>query len=179
MCASWNRDFFFFLNSTDLENTRMMKCQSWYPWVNVAGMQCSSPDLFACHRAKKKIPLIPFKSRYFIVFPFLALLFTLSLSFSTCAFPALLSCPLVSPRVRRSTYLRLQLLAKEEYKLSSLMEESLLRDHLSPILIRPHLEALDRRLRLALNVLAECVEKEGYSTVVEDDMEHHHTSRVR
>ncbi|XP_060757718.1 extracellular serine/threonine protein kinase FAM20C isoform X1 [Neoarius graeffei] len=82
-------------------------------------------------------------------------------------------------RVRRSTYLRLQLLAKEEYKLSSLMEESLLRDHLSPILIRPHLEALDRRLRLALNVLAECVEKEGYSTVVEDDMEHHHTSRVR
>ncbi|XP_060757719.1 extracellular serine/threonine protein kinase FAM20C isoform X2 [Neoarius graeffei] len=44
---------------------------------------------------------------------------------------------------------------------------------------RPHLEALDRRLRLALNVLAECVEKEGYSTVVEDDMEHHHTSRVR
>ncbi|XP_017339495.1 extracellular serine/threonine protein kinase FAM20C [Ictalurus punctatus] len=82
-------------------------------------------------------------------------------------------------RVRRSTYLRLQLLAKEEYQLSSLMEESLVRDHLSPILIRPHLQALDRRLRLALNVLAECVEKEGYSAVVEDDMEHHQTSRAR
>ncbi|KAG9264370.1 extracellular serine/threonine protein kinase FAM20C-like [Astyanax mexicanus] len=74
-------------------------------------------------------------------------------------------------RVRRSTYLRLQLLAKEEYQLSSLMEESLLRDRLTPILIKPHLQALDRRLRLALNVLAECVEKEGYSAVVEDDLE--------
>lgn len=59
------------------------------------------------------------------------------------------------------------------------MEESLLRDRLSPILIRPHLQALDRRLRLALNVLVECVEKEGYSAVVEDDMEHFQTSRAR
>ncbi|KAI4890454.1 hypothetical protein NFI96_025580 [Prochilodus magdalenae] len=74
-------------------------------------------------------------------------------------------------RVRRSTYLRLQLLAKEEYQLSSLMEESLLRDRLAPILIKPHLQALDRRLRLALNVLAECIEKEGYSAVVEDDLD--------
>ncbi|XP_076852940.1 extracellular serine/threonine protein kinase FAM20C isoform X1 [Brachyhypopomus gauderio] len=74
-------------------------------------------------------------------------------------------------RVRRSTYLRLQLLAKEEYRLSSLMEESLLRDRLAPVLIGPHLQALDRRLRLALDVLAECVEKEGYATVVEEDVE--------
>lgn len=56
--------------------------------------------------------------------------------------PALSSC-----RVRRSTHFRLQLLAKEEYKLSVLMAESLVRDRLSPILIRPHLEAMDRRLR--------------------------------
>uniref|UniRef100_A0AAR2LHJ9 FAM20 C-terminal domain-containing protein n=1 Tax=Pygocentrus nattereri TaxID=42514 RepID=A0AAR2LHJ9_PYGNA len=74
-------------------------------------------------------------------------------------------------RVRRSTYLRLQLLAKEEYQLSSLMEESLLRDRLVPILIKPHLQALDRRLRLALNVLAECIEKEGYTAVVEHDFD--------
>lgn len=39
------------------------------------------------------------------------------------------------------------LLAKEEYKLSVLMAESLVRDRLSPILIQPHLEAMDRRLR--------------------------------
>ncbi|TSO37078.1 Extracellular serine/threonine protein kinase FAM20C [Bagarius yarrelli] len=82
-------------------------------------------------------------------------------------------------RVRRSTYLRLQLLAKEDYQLSSLMEESLLRDRLSPILIRPHLQALDRRLRLILNVLADCVEKEGYRAVVEDDTEHSQTFRTR
>lgn len=50
-------------------------------------------------------------------------------------------------RVRKSTHLRLQLLAKEEYKLSMLMAESLVRDRLSPILIQPHLEAMDRRLR--------------------------------
>ncbi|XP_029914849.1 extracellular serine/threonine protein kinase FAM20C-like [Myripristis murdjan] len=72
-------------------------------------------------------------------------------------------------RVRKSTYLRLQLLAKEEYQLSSMMEESLLRDRLSPILIQPHLQAMDRRLRLVLQVLAGCMEKEGYANVVEDD----------
>ncbi|CAB1342363.1 unnamed protein product, partial [Coregonus sp. 'balchen'] len=72
-------------------------------------------------------------------------------------------------RVRKSTHLRLQLLAKEEYQLSRLMEESLLRDRLHPILIQPHLEAMDRRLRLVLQVLAVCVEKEGYSNVVEVD----------
>ncbi|XP_075949005.1 extracellular serine/threonine protein kinase FAM20C [Anarhichas minor] len=74
-------------------------------------------------------------------------------------------------RVRKSTHLRLQLLAKEEYKLSMLMAESLVRDRLSPILIQPHLDAMDRRLRLVLNVLSECIEKEGYGYVVEDDLQ--------
>uniref|UniRef100_A0A672KIT4 Extracellular serine/threonine protein kinase FAM20C-like n=1 Tax=Sinocyclocheilus grahami TaxID=75366 RepID=A0A672KIT4_SINGR len=73
-------------------------------------------------------------------------------------------------RVKRSTHLRLQLLAKEEFRLSALMEESLQTDTLSPILIRPHLEAMDRRLHLVLQVLADCIEKEGYSNVVEDDL---------
>lgn len=73
-------------------------------------------------------------------------------------------------RVRKSTYLRLQLLAKEEYKLSYLMEESLLHDRLSPVLIQPHLQALDRRLRLVLQVLAGCIEKEGYVNVMEEDL---------
>ncbi|CAB1338300.1 unnamed protein product [Coregonus sp. 'balchen'] len=72
--------------------------------------------------------------------------------------------------VKKSTHLRLQLLAKEEYQLSGLMSESLLRDKLTPILIQPHLEAMDRRLRHTLNVLADCIEKEGYSNVVEDDL---------
>ncbi|XP_054891955.1 extracellular serine/threonine protein kinase FAM20C [Poeciliopsis prolifica] len=73
-------------------------------------------------------------------------------------------------RVRKSTYLRLQLLAKEEYQLSSLMEESLLRDRLSPVLIQPHLLAMDRRLRLVLQVLTGCIDKEGYVNVVEEDL---------
>ncbi|XP_043957111.1 extracellular serine/threonine protein kinase FAM20C [Gambusia affinis] len=73
-------------------------------------------------------------------------------------------------RVRKSTYLRLQLLAKEEYQLSSLMEESLLRDRLTPVLIRPHLLAMDRRLRLVLQVLTGCIDKEGYVNVVEEDL---------
>ncbi|XP_008328158.1 extracellular serine/threonine protein kinase FAM20C [Cynoglossus semilaevis] len=73
-------------------------------------------------------------------------------------------------RVKKSTYLRLQLLVKEEYRLSSLMEESLLRDRLSPVLIQPHLQAMDRRLRLVLQVIEGCLDKEGYDNVVEDDL---------
>uniref|UniRef100_A0A672GQ25 Extracellular serine/threonine protein kinase FAM20C-like n=1 Tax=Salarias fasciatus TaxID=181472 RepID=A0A672GQ25_SALFA len=76
-------------------------------------------------------------------------------------------------RVKKSTHLRLQLLAKEEYKLSTMMAESLVRDRLAPILIQPHLDALDRRLRQVLKVVSDCVEKEGYSYVVEDDLEDH------
>ncbi|MEQ2163322.1 Extracellular serine/threonine protein kinase fam20c, partial [Goodea atripinnis] len=71
-------------------------------------------------------------------------------------------------RVRKSTHLRLQLLAKEEYKLSVLMAESMTRDRLNPILIQVHLDAMDRRLRL---VGASCIDKEGYSYVVEDDLQ--------
>ncbi|KAL0198502.1 hypothetical protein M9458_007042, partial [Cirrhinus mrigala] len=56
------------------------------------------------------------------------------------------------------------MLAKEEFKLSSLMEESLLQDQLAPILIQPHLEAMDRRLRLVLK-------KEGFLSVVENDLD--------
>lgn len=73
-------------------------------------------------------------------------------------------------RVRRSTHQRLQLLAREEYQLSVLMAESMTRDRLDPILIQPHLDAMDRRLRLVLKVLSDCMDKEGYSAVVEDDL---------
>ncbi|XP_068192610.1 extracellular serine/threonine protein kinase FAM20C isoform X2 [Antennarius striatus] len=72
--------------------------------------------------------------------------------------------------LKKSTHLRLQLLATEEYRLSALMEESLLHDRLSPVLIHPHLQALDRRLKLVLQVLAGCIEKEGYVNVVEEDL---------
>ncbi|XP_075035748.1 extracellular serine/threonine protein kinase FAM20C [Mixophyes fleayi] len=73
-------------------------------------------------------------------------------------------------RIKKTTYLRLQLLAKEEYKLSKLMEESLQMDEISPILYQPHLEALDRRLRIVLKAVADCIEKESYDNVVENDL---------
>ncbi|KAG7491811.1 hypothetical protein MATL_G00008130 [Megalops atlanticus] len=84
-------------------------------------------------------------------------------------------------RVKKSTHLKLQLLAKEEYKLSAVMAESLLKDRLTPVLIQPHLDAMDRRLRLVLKVLADCIEKEGYSNVVEDDLDEEsaHTATSR
>lgn len=81
-----------------------------------------------------------------------------------------LACWSFVSRVRKSTYLRLQLLAKEDSTLSVLMEESLRQDRLSPVLIQPHLQAMDRRLRVVLQVLAGCIEKEGYANVVEDDL---------
>ncbi|XP_066496602.1 extracellular serine/threonine protein kinase FAM20C isoform X2 [Tiliqua scincoides] len=72
-------------------------------------------------------------------------------------------------RIRKSTYLRLQLLAKEEYKLSHLMEESLQRDKIAPILYQLHLEAMDRRLRIVLKAVRDCIEKDSFDTVVEND----------
>lgn len=77
-------------------------------------------------------------------------------------------------RIRRSTYLRLQLLAKEEHKLSLLMAESLQRDKVAPVLYQLHLEALDRRLRIVLQAVRDCVEKDGLSSVVEDDLATEH-----
>ncbi|XP_057606325.1 extracellular serine/threonine protein kinase FAM20C [Hippopotamus amphibius kiboko] len=73
-------------------------------------------------------------------------------------------------RIRRSTYLRLQLLAQEEYKLSLLMAESLRGDRVAPVLHQPHLDALDRRLRVVLQVVRDCVEKDGLHGVVADDL---------
>ncbi|XP_070587198.1 extracellular serine/threonine protein kinase FAM20C-like [Erythrolamprus reginae] len=72
-------------------------------------------------------------------------------------------------RIRKSTYLRLQLLAKEEYKLSHLMEQSLLEDKIAPILYKLHLEAMDRRLRIVLQAVRDCIEKGSYNKVVEND----------
>lgn len=73
-------------------------------------------------------------------------------------------------RIRRSTYLRLQLLAQEEHRLSLLMAESLRADRVAPVLFQPHLEALDRRLRIVLRAVGVCLEKDGPHSVVEDDL---------
>ncbi|XP_012614815.1 extracellular serine/threonine protein kinase FAM20C [Microcebus murinus] len=77
-------------------------------------------------------------------------------------------------RIRKSTYLRLQLLAREEYKLSLLMVESLQKDQVAPVLYQPHLEALDRRLRIVLQAVRDCIERDGLRGVVEDDLDAEH-----
>lgn len=73
------------------------------------------------------------------------------------------------PRIKRTTFLRLQLLAEPEYRLSDVMRESLLQDPLAPVLTEPHLLALDRRLQLVLEAVGKCVDTFGEATVVAND----------
>ncbi|KAM9746083.1 extracellular serine/threonine protein kinase FAM20C-like [Menidia menidia] len=75
-------------------------------------------------------------------------------------------------RIRRSTLLRLRLLALPEFRLSEVMRESLAQDPLArvaPLLSDPQLAALDRRLTAVLRVVQECREK--HDDVVYNDLE--------
>uniref|UniRef100_A0A8C3PCM0 FAM20 C-terminal domain-containing protein n=1 Tax=Chrysemys picta bellii TaxID=8478 RepID=A0A8C3PCM0_CHRPI len=72
--------------------------------------------------------------------------------------------------IKKSTFLRLQLLATEPYRLSDVMREALASDHLSPVLSEPHLEALDRRLQRVLDMVRVCMTKGGQKEVLVDDM---------
>uniref|UniRef100_A0A8C0IYV6 FAM20 C-terminal domain-containing protein n=1 Tax=Chelonoidis abingdonii TaxID=106734 RepID=A0A8C0IYV6_CHEAB len=72
--------------------------------------------------------------------------------------------------IKKSTFLRLQLLATEPYRLSDVMREALASDRLSPVLSEPHLEALDRRLQRVLDMVRVCMAKGGQKEVLVDDM---------
>lgn len=71
--------------------------------------------------------------------------------------------------IKRSTLLRLQLLARPEFRLSDVMRESLQGDTLRPILTEPHLTALDRRLQKVLRVVQRCVRRLGEDEVITKD----------
>uniref|UniRef100_A0A8B9D4L2 FAM20A golgi associated secretory pathway pseudokinase n=1 Tax=Anser cygnoides TaxID=8845 RepID=A0A8B9D4L2_ANSCY len=71
--------------------------------------------------------------------------------------------------IKRMTWLRLQLLAEPEYRLSDVMRESLLQDPLAPVLTEPHLLALDRRLQLILKAVRKCIDTYGEGRVVAND----------
>ncbi|KAM9336518.1 pseudokinase FAM20A [Symphorus nematophorus] len=71
--------------------------------------------------------------------------------------------------IKRSTLLRLQLLARAEYRLSDVMRESLEGDPLQPILTEPHLLALNRRLQKVLRVVQRCVRRLGEDEVITKD----------
>ncbi|XP_078286466.1 extracellular serine/threonine protein kinase FAM20C-like [Rhinoraja longicauda] len=72
-------------------------------------------------------------------------------------------------RMKRSTFLRLRLLAGEAFRLGDVMRESLRSDPLSPILAEPHLAALDRRLHTVLQAAADCIDKHGEDSVLQND----------
>ncbi|XP_061667022.1 pseudokinase FAM20A isoform X3 [Syngnathoides biaculeatus] len=71
--------------------------------------------------------------------------------------------------IKRSTLLRLQLLAHPQFRLSDVMRESLQKDPLRPILTEAHLSALDRRLLKLLRAVQRCTRKLGDERVVADD----------
>ncbi|XP_069511177.1 pseudokinase FAM20A [Ambystoma mexicanum] len=72
--------------------------------------------------------------------------------------------------IKKSTWLRLQLLASPDYRLSDIMRESLLLDRLAPILTEPHLLALDRRLQKTLHIVEECVQMQGEEAVLINEL---------
>lgn len=69
-------------------------------------------------------------------------------------------------RVRRSTWDRLKFLSASS--LSEILEASLQRDPLAPILTRPHLEAIDRRLDKTMATIKQCVVQHSQDVVVVD-----------
>ncbi|XP_028331907.1 pseudokinase FAM20A [Gouania willdenowi] len=71
--------------------------------------------------------------------------------------------------IKRSTLLRLQLLAQSAFSLSDVMRESLQSDPLHPILTEPHISALDRRLHKVLSAVQQCVRRLGEDEVITND----------
>ena len=72
--------------------------------------------------------------------------------------------------VRRSTFIKLAKLYIGPERLSSVMDESLKRDPLYPILTDKHLAALDRRVVALLKIVSDCVSKtQTPNTVILDD----------
>ncbi|XP_052260131.1 extracellular serine/threonine protein CG31145-like isoform X2 [Dreissena polymorpha] len=71
--------------------------------------------------------------------------------------------------IRKSTLLKYLKLYMGPERLSSLMEDALKPDPVAPVLIRPHLNALDRRLIKILQAVAKCIEEKGVSEVVQSD----------
>ncbi|XP_068119686.1 pseudokinase FAM20A [Hyperolius riggenbachi] len=68
--------------------------------------------------------------------------------------------------VKEDTWQRLNLLTLPDYRLSDVMRESLSHDHLTTILTEPHLQALDRRLKIILKVVEDCINAHGEEAVL-------------
>lgn len=56
-------------------------------------------------------------------------------------------------------------------RMSEALRRSLSADTLDPILLDPHLDALDRRLAIILKIIRECIEKaQNFSDVIINDL---------
>lgn len=124
-----------------LGSTLKIRCPSWHRYLSVA-CKCNVREC-----------------------SFLMLIFKRSKNISGGKWVSL--CSLL--RIKRSTLLRLQLLARPEYRLSDVMRESLERDLLQPIVTEPHLLALDRRLQKVLRVVQRCIRRLGEDKVITKD----------
>ena len=72
-------------------------------------------------------------------------------------------------RFRSSTWQRLAELSVERLSLSELLDRSMRRDPLWPILTPAHLKAIDRRLAIVINAVVKCIEQHGRDTVIVDN----------
>lgn len=72
--------------------------------------------------------------------------------------------------IRYSTFIKLSKFYLGPEKLSNSLRKSLNKDRLRPILLEPHLIALDRRVVLILKEIAKCLEKgiEVENVIVDD-----------
>ncbi|KAK3509964.1 hypothetical protein QTP70_023800 [Hemibagrus guttatus] len=87
--------------------------------------------------------------------------------------PSILTPLVQCCRIRRSTLLRLRLLASPQYRLSDVMRASLAQDPLAavaPLLTEPHLSALDRRLGTVLQIVQRCLLQHQHHHVIYDDI---------
>ena len=72
-------------------------------------------------------------------------------------------------RFRSSTWQRLAELSVERLSLSELLDRSMRRDPLWPILTPAHLKAIDRRLGIITSAVQKCIEQYGRETVIVDN----------
>lgn len=71
--------------------------------------------------------------------------------------------------IRMSTLQRLVRLYRGPQRLSAVMRAALLHDAAAPVLLQPHLDALDRRVAKVLRVIADCASSKPIHEVVVDD----------
>ena len=70
------------------------------------------------------------------------------------------------PRLRNSTWTTL--LSFNKVPLSTVLDESLRRDKLYPILTPDHLQAIDRRLKFIIATVEQCIREHSIHTVLID-----------